>query len=335
MINKKLIVMALALFITCHDVISDMQNLEREASTVDIFTRDEIKTAVEFLKNQPASYALDRQKEDFAQQQIKNGTEYLKALSENKLSKIPANLSLPFEQIQKDYLNVLIALSWGLFNRAVQKGCGFTHGTIVFEDPEFKIFNFFFNYVNNAQKSLEKINQNCVAYKRPSSHFPELQKNSEQYGIDIRFGNDKLEKLLPGNKAHILFGKMPVNNKECMFIKMEKYGLCVKDGSAMQHGMRFLKGTGSKKGTARRENVPEQVTKLLQQLINKLKKEEKNHVLKKIGEPAIIKNIYPVAQQIASQKNSPAQKEAQDLVKYLEDTFDHLDIRRGNEVILD
>ncbi len=301
-----------------------------------------VRSTVAFLKDQSPEYALDAKNEALAQAAIKKGNDYLKAIMAGTMDKIPVKFDKPFAEIQKDYLNAIIALSWALFDKAVRQGEGFTGGTIVFEDKGHKVFNFLFDYAKKANDSLANgkrnpkyISQNCFAYERHSSHFPEMQDAYGQFGVDMRYGNGDLEKLLPANKSHLLFGQVASKNKELSFIKMEVYGLCARDASVIKHGLEFLKGNKGKKGPSRREAVPKEVKNMVEQMLNEMPKENRAAVSQEIGKPAIIKNIYSVAKKLATIKGVPGSKKAQELVTYLEKNFDHLDIRRGNEVILE
>lgn len=320
-----------------------VEQLETEATEIETLSKGPSVSTVDFLKDQGPMYALNQENQDFAREHIKNGNTYLNAITHNFLNKIPIKFTLPFQDIQRDYLNAIIAICWALFDRAVTQGNGFTGGTIIFEDKGYKVFNFLFDYAKKANTDLTNnsrdakfVSQNCFAYERQSSHFPEMQKDFGQYGIDIRFGKGELEKLLPANKSHILFGKVASNNnKDLSFLKMEVYGLCVRDASVIKHGLNFFKGTRGKKGPSRREEVPQEVIALLEKMLSAVPSKTERKVLRdEIGKPVTIKNMYTTAKKIAVQKNNPACNQAQLLVQYLEDTFDHLDIRRGNEVIL-
>ncbi len=318
-----------------------VEELETNATETEGLPKEAINNTIAFLKNQSPVYALSTEGESSARERIKNGKMYLKSLASGTMNDIPVKFKNPFVEIQRSYLDAIIALCWALFDQAVREGHGFTGGTIVFEDKEYRIFNFLFDYATKANKDLASgerdpkyISQNCFAYERHSSHFPEMQNSYGQFGIDIRYGQGDLEKLLPANKSHILFGKILLKGKELSFIKMEVYGLCMRDASVVKHGLEFLKGTKGKKGPSRREDLPKQVKTLLGKMLNAIPKKFKADITTEIGKPEVIKNIYAVAKKLAMQKGTSGSKEAEDLVKYLDDNFDHLDIRRGNEVIL-
>lgn len=130
------------------------------------------------------------------------------------------------------YLDEIIALMWYFYSLAVQKNHGFSDGVIVLYDTNQVFYNFLYNYVRDVnQKNLSKqviISTNPYGYGRISTHFLRDQKIFMQYGIDIRpIDHKKAQPFLPGNKSHILFGRLA---NGLTFIKLERYGLYYADG---------------------------------------------------------------------------------------------------------
>jgi hypothetical protein len=231
------------------------------------------------------------------------------------------------------HFDAIISLSWGIYNRAVEKSGGFHDGTIIIQDPDKHVFSFFYEYAKQMwdyEHAPRYAVTQCHGYPRHSSHFPEEPDN--QWGIDMRApGSKTLEALLPTGKRHILFGALSGGRT---FIKFEEYGLCVRDGSIVAHGLGYVRSV-MRKVTAtndgkytRREDVPRWVVKHYRKLANKASR-KKVSIAK---HPTTIAEMYYVAQELA--KVHSTHKRARKFIKDLTECFDHLDIRRGNEVIL-
>jgi predicted DNA-binding protein len=323
--------------------------------------KPKLSDAIVFLLKVGESFTLPETLIDFAQEKIKEGNSTLKKIEQNpklieraceKYQKIRKEMDeISFLTQQKIYLDEIIAVAWALFNRAVEKGQGFTGGTIVVIDPEFALFNFLFNYVCfvNPQINPEKnpaniISSNLFGYSRKSTHFTELKslENFEgQYGIDIRYDGKNLEPLLPSNKAHILFAKLPYVDIPLTFIKFETYGLVFEGKDMIRHvGKAIIKGKKDILKThiqllSRREDIPEEVIKRFKNLVKQLPKKEKARVKEAIAKKFDhIRTYYIEAKRLSTHSEKYAEN-AQQFVKYLENHYDYLDLRRGDEVILD
>lgn len=288
------------------------------------------KDTIKFLQGLAPAYKLEPNMVKFANDNIQKGKQYIKDIYAGKVKKFQGEPN----QMQRDYLESIIAISWYLFSKAVEKGQGFTGGTIVFEDKDFKVFNFLLHYVKQVNEDVkggnykaEYISLNCYGYPRHSTHFPELQNKDgyEQFGIDIRKkGEDVLRADLPSQKRHILFGKA---GNRLTFIKMELYGICGTNTDAINHlGQLFASKAA---GISRREDMPKPYKKRYKELLEGLPKKDRDKIQNWMkGKTVTLKNIY-----FALKPYNGIAAVGQ-FIKDLENDFDNLDLRRGNEVIL-
>lgn len=320
-----------------------------------------VQKTVEFLQNVPEPFALPENVTNFAQKKIKEGNEILKKIARNPESIMLECKKNQQERKEKDvatflaqqkaYLDQIIAVVWALFNKAVEKGQGFTGGTIVIIDPGFALYNFLFNYVCFVNPNIQPgknpsniIADNMYGYARRSTHFTELNDLSNfegHYGIDIRYDEKDLQPLLPGNKQHILFGKLPHLAIPVIFIKFETYGLVLERKELIKHVEKAAQ-KGKKDilrshtpSLSRREDMPLEVKKRFENLLNQLPKAEQKIVNKAISKQFNhIRTYYAQAKRLATHQEKYA-PEAQKFVNYLDNHFDFVYLRRGNEVILD
>jgi hypothetical protein len=229
---------------------------------------------------------------------------------------------------RQKYMQDIVNVLWCLYAIAVTKDQGFTHGVIVIEDPNQKLYNYFLEYVKHVNPSglTKKVtaSTNPYAYARISTHFADAQKKYTQYGIDIRLeDNGKAKELLPGNGTHLLFGRLDSTH---FFIKMEDHGLYIKDGF-VGHVGGFISSVGRKVGAAltggktedplaRKEHVPTAIKKEYEKICkdNKLSAKAKT-----------IKDMV-----VQSSKDGVLIS----FVSKLAGRYDHLPLRYGNEVIL-
>lgn len=319
------------------------------------------QNTVDFLRNVPEPFTLPKDLINFAQEKIKEGNEILKKIARNPESIVPEckenqqkrkEIDEPaFLEQQKAYLDQIIAVVWALFNKAVEKGQGFTGGIIVIIDPEFALYHFLFNYVCFVNLNIHPgknpsniIADNRYGYSRRSTHFIELIDLSTfegQYGIDIRYDGKDLQPLLPGNKQHILFGKLPHIAIPVIFIKFETYGLVFERKEMIKHVEKAAQ-KGKKdilkshiSSLSRREDMPLEVKKRFDHLVNQLPKPEQKIVSKAISKQFNhIRTYYAQAKRLATHKEQFGQ-EAQKFVNYLDNHFDYVYLRKGNEVVLD
>lgn len=223
---------------------------------------------------------------------------------------------------RKLYLSEIIACMWYLYGLAINKNQGFVDGVIVLDDANQLFYNFLYDYVKNVNsKGLSKraiITTNPYGYGRRSTHFPDDQRTFMQYGIDIRL-NKIAQKILPGNKTHILFGRLA---NGLTFIKMEHYGLYYKDGF-IGHAcgyLRLILGKFLAKFVAQKERFLHRK----EYVPCWIKKGYKN-VSKRKCRLTSIKDIV---------ENGFDDKVFINLIKKIENSYDHIPLRYGNEVIL-
>lgn len=322
--------------------------------------------SIELLLQAEKSYRIDPSLIPFAQDKIKQGNALLHKIATN-----PAFTNVPchywhmqrkeysadlFLKEQANYIQDIIAICWGLFNKAAEKDQFFTGGTIVVidqsnHDYSYGLFNFLFNYacfvnpnIKIGKNPSHIISNNPFAYSRLSTHFPEIHASKNflgQYGIDIRFGKSGLAPLLPSNKQHILFGKLEYANLPLTFIKFETYGLGIEKKEMFKHVQKAFQKSSKdirqthSKASSRREDVPNDVKKKWHELLAMLPAQEKiiiKHHLK--NNFKYIRTYYREAQRLMAQHQLYSSK-AQELVTFLENHFDYLELRRGNEVIID
>lgn len=243
-----------------------------------------------------------------------------------------------------EYLKAIIALSWALFAKAVKKGQGFISGVLVLEDPGYKIYDFLYNYTKSVNPNADQESSglknmlkrafspkwaavNPYAYRRSSSHFNDA--GLVQFGIDMRDTDNVTKDWLPGKKRHLLFGK--TGRLGPIFIKFEDYGLVGTDW--LGHAAKYVQKNVLPKGPGKREHVPEEVTKRFKSLLTKVPETRKKQL--NANNAKFIKDIYVTVQQLAKDpRNATYYTDAQEFVKYLQNNFDNLDMRRGNEVII-
>lgn len=317
--------------------------------------------AVTFLRQVQEPLRLPEDLINFAQEKIKEGNEILRRIAKNPTS-VPLECKkyqqerkqkaeASFLVQQKIYLDQIIAIAWALFNKAIEKGQGFTGGTIVVIDPEFALYHFLFNYIcfvnpniRPGQNPSNIIADNIYGYSRRSTHFTELNdlKNFEgHYGIDIRYDGKDLQPLLPANKQHILFGKLSHIAIPTIFIKFETYGLVFERKEMIKHVEK-----AAQKGKkdilrshipllSRREDMPSEVKKQFDHLLDQLPKAEQKIVNEAISKQFNhIRTYYAQAKRLATHDQKYSE-EAREFIKYLDTHYDYVYLRRGNEVILD
>lgn len=324
-------------------------------------TTSKSRDTIAFLQHAEEPFRLKEGSTNFAREKIQEGNQILKKIAANpgamqaeckKMQQSRQELDeASFLTQQKMMLDQIVAIAWAIYNKAVEKGEGFTGGTIVIIDPEYALFNFLFNYVCFVNPTIVSgknpsliISNNPFGYSRLSTHFVELQKlkNFEgHYGIDMRYDEGNLQPLLPGNKQHILFGKLSHLAIPLTFIKFETYGLKFEKKEMLKHVEKAVqKGKkdilkSHKKLFSRREDVPEEVKNRFRHLFKRLPKEEQIRVKAELSKQfKHIRSYYALAKKLAAQSQKYSQ-EAKQFVEYLERHYDHLDVRRGDEVILE
>lgn len=131
-------------------------------------------------------------------------------------------------------LDAIVALSWGLYSKAVEKNKAYGSGSIVCDDPGNRIWNFLQDFHKNNTSALRSFLPDAApsifsrSYGRLSSHLPKIKGD---FGIDLRFTQKGTLYngyafwpvfLLPTNASHLLYKKLP---NEQLFVKFEMYGL--------------------------------------------------------------------------------------------------------------
>lgn len=246
---------------------------------------------------------------------INQGKNCALAVLDGSLSKKPF--------VRQAYLNNIISFAWYLYAIAIQKGQGFTSGVIVIEDNDQRVYDFLYEYVQQVNpKNLFRrslISLNPYAYSRQSTHFPSDQRTFVQYGIDARFfAHQKAQRLLPGSKTHLLFGRLAHG---LTFVKFERYGLYFKDGF-IGHAVGLVRHIGGRvmshivtreeKALHKKEYIPAWVKSACKSLPFK-------------NQPRAIKDIV----QLKGTDNR-----LDSLVTHLAAKYDHLQMRHGEEVII-
>lgn len=225
---------------------------------------------------------------------------------------------------RKTYLSEIISCIWYLYGLAVNKNQGFVDGVIILDDNDQIFYNFLYEYIRGVNsKGLAKrslITANPYGYGRCSTHFPNDQKTFMHYGIDIRLTNDRTaQKFLPGNKAHILFGRLA---NGLTFIKMERYGLYYKDGFIGHVGgyLRLVLSRVASRFIAQKERLLHRKEYMPQWIIKSCKKSSKRAYPLTTIKDVVAKNHY--------------NKNLDTLIKKIYSSYDHVSLRYGNEVIL-
>lgn len=239
---------------------------------------------------------------------------------------------------QKAYQKSIVQLQWHLYARATLQDQAFTSGMITFNEPNFQTFKFLDGYaelVSPKYKLYANISLHSItttkAYTRESSHWDgQVGLKGLNFGIDIQDSDGKPLDILPGNKAHILFG-LRTNNMT--FVKWENYGVTF---NPIKGDVSIIKHTGgyfhkkNKKDIAsleRREKLPNSVLEKFKQLYDKQLTAEEEKSIK-------IDGITALRQILAH--NSPAKTTEFDTflihdMKYQPAT---LHVRKGSEIIL-
>lgn len=235
-------------------------------------------------------------------------------------------LSTLKEKSENSYSYTIIQLLNKLDTIARTKNQNFEEGTYVVEDPTGSLFNLLKDFNDQDKKTYERI----------SSHFPErcpevkswlgYTIGTQGYGIDIS---------LSGNKHHLLFNKFTLKNKKYVFIKPETHGT-QNWGDFAAHALdygaslyrKITNPEANESATMRKEHTPVKVKQAWQNLIKNSSLPEK---LQKEGEKHGIYRMLDLIQENQASLSNQA------LLKAFNDTligYDHLNIRKGNEVII-
>ncbi len=278
----------------------------------------------------------------FCVDQIKQGEQLFKKLYTKKEAEVPVNIQSVVDIMHYLYSRV----------PARNNGKGFLSGNIVVEDPDYKLFDYLYRYVQtkfSGDMCKENFVSRCNAYPRTSSHFNnyyvytnKAQKNwfggvtktdcdYVHYGIDM-IGDVQLPIK---EKKHILFGRIgTIEGKQFMFVKFEEVG--VQGMQAIQHMFNFIKKYFSENKNSssidyRREDIPQRIMQKFINLINsaelKLTKKKRDKIIKKTKALGVrnmidIADTYPEFDQMKLFK------------KKVQNRYPDWRYRFGNEIIL-
>ena len=184
-------------------------------------------------------------------------------------------------KIRKSYLSSIISVVWCLYDCALRTGDAFTQGA--FHEKSKNLYDFFLRYiifVNPDYEKLGLLGGNCndpYSYQRISSHLKGLAKkeNIDQYGIDIRFGQNKGSmQFLPNEMTHILF--IPYGPKDHRFILKPEDDCMYNYGEIISHFFGLVRSKweglfGSSDGEKhqRKERIPKKITSHFDELMRK------------------------------------------------------------------
>ena len=203
------------------------------------------------------------------------------------------------------------------------------------------------------------------AYQRASSHTKQFQAldGARHRGIDLpEGGGSSLAEAMPYGMETLLYGSLPKNGVMCMtedrlFLKLESHGAWLSKpkpgyeegaprrpaqlhdvGAWLGHFCSFIatQGQGSAEGS-RKERIPDDFKTQFQQLLKAAPSASK---FLKQGDPMNesmgVRVAYRNAQ-YALEKGAPMLETLaiQKFVHDIENRFSHLDVRIGNEIILD
>ena len=164
-----------------------------------------------------------------------------------------------FDKSRNDYLAAIICITWALHEHAEVR---VSRGSYKIGDQNHKLYEFLVNFVRFANKTVSPsaimpYGSSCLhpirffagygysrtAYSRTpetliagSSHY---ERNSDQFGIDVRFGLGETSlPLLPNGGTHILFGDVTMMGEKLTFLKIEEAGLGTL-GDLVEHTFSF------------------------------------------------------------------------------------------------
>ena len=185
------------------------------------FTKQTVPPSYE---NNPSSYPSTM---------ITKGQEVYKNIQSNSTAQLTKN--------NDTYMQSIIALMFFLYSKAVEKNQGFSNGAFVIKDPEFKLYNFLYGFVEKKWKPRNMFTEVAIdiegigAYPRKSTHLSDYyrytnktekdligsskKKEFTHYGIDLPKGY-----VLPARTRHILFAKEETS-PPLTYIKIEEHGL--------------------------------------------------------------------------------------------------------------
>lgn len=297
------------------------------------------------------------------EQEVARGKIIIAELLKNDETRVTINwVKKPFDiydnnrhQRRKNYLQAIIDVMWFLYAQAVDKNQPFEEGTFTYAQPvlQKKFFEFLKGYVDFVAQDTDEravtdgvrdtvgASKNHFAASRVSTHFKE--RGGIHYGIDMVFEKeDQAQEVLPNNNTHILFGET--------FVKLEDHGVRLGNGY-MSHAFGFIdsvkrKVTGGNANDIpiyRKEHVPQDVLSFFDIILDALydrdtsKIQEEQQEIKKHGISHMIQLIAERdgdTNRLVLKENNKLNKDLiQKFLDQLAHIYDHLEFRKGREVI--
>ena len=142
----------------------------------------------------------------------------------------------------------VIDLSWAIFNLSVNKDGGFHQGSLLIEDPNGQLGDFFEQHDQahsrwsshldgQAQKGIDVIGEVHELEGRVE-FLPFVGEHSLFNSLDLMKHNYLEHAALPTDKSHILFGRIMRKDRPFLFLKLENHGLRSAKG-LIAHGYEY------------------------------------------------------------------------------------------------
>ena len=242
-----------------------------------------------------------------------------------------------------------------LYVMAQAKGHAFTEGVYVLDDNEGKLFEALTSALEEQHLNDKKLRRQNLAKERSSSHsIGETKDQSKHYGID--FAKDA---TLHSHMKHLLFFSFKgLDRKKKLFLKPEKHGVNMSDFSShacdyiLTTVMRETGMTNGHNAAYRKERLKSLYQPLqrwlnffisiLQEKLGKNQMAEREKNIQLFG----LSYVYSCCTTLLEQNHpEPTQQvinlcewerqQVSGLKNYIEENFDHLECRKGGEVIFD
>lgn len=240
------------------------------------------------------------------------------------------------ETEKKDFF---ISFVWGNMANAVENNQGFVQGTFVFEDPDYRITNFF----------------RSIAYRRISSHFKgrRIPLNERLSWLFSGYGVDA-ETLPAGHKTALFASVNALNNKHYSFLKIEEHPFNItKPIDCIKHSWRYIATRprvwglpffrSEEEQEYREEDPPIEYMIEFKNLLKEApidsqktqKTLEKVHVYGISGIWEATQHLLKEGEMEISSSWETVLDKLQRLQKRLKEKYGHLEIRKGNEVVVE
>lgn len=261
---------------------------------------------------------------------IVKGGSYMYHLTHNNNQAVPqADLS--------EHLNSILAINWYLYSEGLQAlytKQPYTEGAFTVVDKKKALTNFVRNYLKYGKS---------FAYTRKSSH-----KGAGPVGIDIRFTDTGYcLPLLPMNKKHLLIqGLLNKSGEDILFLKPENEGLRDTIASIKHAGewafstiTKFFGTAYDDKAEFAKERVPTDIQNRFTHLVKNChlypeQKEEFKNDAEKFGLAGIYNSLKIIAEDSEHILDDNSATTAKDLIKDIEQQYNHLDVRHGREMVI-